>query len=402
LWGRRQAVAGADIGACGALGRVHCKGGCGYYGSRSQSRVLARPTTEARSAAAGPKPATPSGELTCTSYDPYIPRPHRDQTAPEASQAGCPPSDRSHVDVIRTLIWMTARQARGATSQSTETPPRGGADTASATAARTTSPAAQSEAVSASGKGGSPHAPDPGRVPPSPIRNSIWRWITAAAVLITILITMFVAVQLIGVVQSALGAVLTVVLYVLFGAVIAFITLQRGLDVDDVVEAARSFTGARWRKSGSAWLADEAPVLAIEPRPVPAVVATEDGEPAATILTGTADGGPSSAPLPTGEDGEPAGTIREGTADGGQFPAPSATGEDGEPNATTRPDTADGGPFPAPSATGEDGEPNATTRPDTADGGPFPAPPAAREEGDPPVPILIAGDDGEPYWRWPI
>jgi hypothetical protein len=309
------------------------------------------------------------------------------------------------VDVIRTLIWMTARQGRGATSQSTKTPPRGGAVTASAPAASTTSPAAQSEAVSASGKGGSPPAPDPGTVPPSPIRNSVWWWIRAAAALITIVITIFVAVQLIGVVQAALGAVLTVVLYVLFGAVIAFITLQRGLDVDDVVEAARSFTGARWRKSDSAWLADEAPALAVEPRPVPAVVATEDGEPAATIRAGTADGGPFPAPSATGEDGEPSATTRPDTADDGPFPAPSATGEDGEPSATTRPDTADGGPFPAPSATGEDGEPSATTRPDTADDGPFPAPPAApaaREEGDPPVPILIAGDDGEPYWRYPI
>jgi predicted PurR-regulated permease PerM len=62
-------------------------------------------------------------------------------------------------------------------------------------------------------------APDPIKGPPADIRTSTWWWIRAAAILVTI----FVAVQLLGMVQSALGALLTVVLYVLFGAVIAFI-----------------------------------------------------------------------------------------------------------------------------------------------------------------------------------
>jgi predicted PurR-regulated permease PerM len=55
--------------------------------------------------------------------------------------------------------------------------------------------------------------------PPATIPASTWWWIRAAAILVTI----FVAVQLLGVVQSVLSAVLTVVLYVVFGAVIAFI-----------------------------------------------------------------------------------------------------------------------------------------------------------------------------------
>src|ERR1700694_1786618 len=62
-------------------------------------------------------------------------------------------------------------------------------------------------------------APDLVQRPPADIRRSTWWWIRAAAILITI----FVAVQLLGMVQSVLGALLTVVLYVLFGAVIAFI-----------------------------------------------------------------------------------------------------------------------------------------------------------------------------------
>ncbi|MGH7723051.1 MAG: AI-2E family transporter [Candidatus Dormibacteria bacterium] len=51
------------------------------------------------------------------------------------------------------------------------------------------------------------------------MRNSTWWWIRAAAVLVTV----FVAVQLLTVVQSVLGVILTVILYILFGAVIAFI-----------------------------------------------------------------------------------------------------------------------------------------------------------------------------------
>ena len=66
---------------------------------------------------------------------------------------------------------------------------------------------------------GAKTGPDPVKGPPADIRRSTWWWIRAAAILITI----FVAVQLLGMVQSVLGALLTVVLYVLFGAVIAFI-----------------------------------------------------------------------------------------------------------------------------------------------------------------------------------
>lgn len=62
-------------------------------------------------------------------------------------------------------------------------------------------------------------APDPVKGPPADIRRSTWWWIRAAA----ILVTLYVAVQLLTVAQSVLGAVLTVVLYILFGAVIAFI-----------------------------------------------------------------------------------------------------------------------------------------------------------------------------------
>ncbi len=62
-------------------------------------------------------------------------------------------------------------------------------------------------------------APAPAKGPPADIRRSTWWWIRAAAILVTV----FVGVQLLGMVQSVLGALLTVVLYVLFGAVIAFI-----------------------------------------------------------------------------------------------------------------------------------------------------------------------------------
>ncbi len=60
---------------------------------------------------------------------------------------------------------------------------------------------------------------DPAKGPPADIRRSTWWWVRAAAILVTI----FVGVQLLGIVQSVLGALLTVLLYVLFGAVIAFI-----------------------------------------------------------------------------------------------------------------------------------------------------------------------------------
>lgn len=60
---------------------------------------------------------------------------------------------------------------------------------------------------------------DPAAGPPLDMRRSAWWWIRAAAILLSI----FLVVQLLGVVQSFLSAVLTVLLYVLFGAVIAFI-----------------------------------------------------------------------------------------------------------------------------------------------------------------------------------
>jgi predicted PurR-regulated permease PerM len=60
---------------------------------------------------------------------------------------------------------------------------------------------------------------DPASGPPPDMRQSAWWWIRAAAILLSI----FLAVQLLGVVQSFVAALLKVVLYVLFGAVIAFI-----------------------------------------------------------------------------------------------------------------------------------------------------------------------------------
>jgi predicted PurR-regulated permease PerM len=77
----------------------------------------------------------------------------------------------------------------------------------------------QASGASPNGKRGRSSAPRPDSGPPASIRTSTWWWIRAAAILVTI----FVAVQLIGVVQSVLGAFLTVLIYVLFGAVIAFI-----------------------------------------------------------------------------------------------------------------------------------------------------------------------------------
>ncbi len=55
---------------------------------------------------------------------------------------------------------------------------------------------------------------------PSPgMRSSTWWWVRAAA----ILLSMFLTVQLLGTVRSFLSAILTVLLYLLFGAVIAFL-----------------------------------------------------------------------------------------------------------------------------------------------------------------------------------
>ena len=72
-------------------------------------------------------------------------------------------------------------------------------------------------------RGASSHAAktasDPASGAPSDIRRSTWWWIRAAAILISV----FVSIQLLGDAQTLLGALLTVVLYVIFGAVIAFI-----------------------------------------------------------------------------------------------------------------------------------------------------------------------------------
>jgi predicted PurR-regulated permease PerM len=62
-------------------------------------------------------------------------------------------------------------------------------------------------------------APAPPAGPPADIRRSTWWWVRAAAILGTI----FIAIQLLGVVRSFVEALLTVLLYILFGAVIAFI-----------------------------------------------------------------------------------------------------------------------------------------------------------------------------------
>jgi predicted PurR-regulated permease PerM len=87
---------------------------------------------------------------------------------------------------------------------------------ASTTEARTASPTPVA-ADAANGKATAPA--DHANEPPPDMRQSAWWWIRTAAILGSI----FLAIQLLGVVQSFLGAILTVVLYVLFGAVIAFI-----------------------------------------------------------------------------------------------------------------------------------------------------------------------------------
>src|ERR1035437_8094719 len=76
------------------------------------------------------------------------------------------------------------------------------------------------EGTTDTGKAAAAAAPaSRGEGPPPDIRRSAWWWIRAAAILGSI----FIAVQLLGIVQSVLGAFLTVVLYVIFGAVIAFL-----------------------------------------------------------------------------------------------------------------------------------------------------------------------------------
>jgi predicted PurR-regulated permease PerM len=114
---------------------------------------------------------------------------------------------------------MTERQPRATGAQSSTNPSRGGAGAGRASGASTGARAPQASGASANGKREQSSAPGPVGGPPVSIRTSTWWWIRAAAILVTI----FVAIQLLGVVQSVLGAFLTVLLYVLFGAVIAFI-----------------------------------------------------------------------------------------------------------------------------------------------------------------------------------
>jgi predicted PurR-regulated permease PerM len=73
--------------------------------------------------------------------------------------------------------------------------------------------------TAAGGNAAGPAPEDPAKGPPLSMRNSAWWWIRAAAILLTV----FLAVQLLSAVQSFFSGVLTVVLYILFGAVIAFI-----------------------------------------------------------------------------------------------------------------------------------------------------------------------------------
>jgi predicted PurR-regulated permease PerM len=105
---------------------------------------------------------------------------------------------------------MTERQGRGGTPRTSRTV---AAEASEGVAAASSVPAPSNgnTAVDA--------GDDPGKGPPRAMRSSAWWWIRAAA----ILLTLYLAVQLLGAVRSFLGAVLTVLLYVLFGAVIAFI-----------------------------------------------------------------------------------------------------------------------------------------------------------------------------------
>jgi predicted PurR-regulated permease PerM len=87
---------------------------------------------------------------------------------------------------------------------------------ASTTEAR---PASATRVADAATNGKATAPVDHANGPPPDIRQSAWWWIRTAAILGSI----FLAIQVLGVVQSFLAAILTVVLYVLFGAVIAFI-----------------------------------------------------------------------------------------------------------------------------------------------------------------------------------
>jgi predicted PurR-regulated permease PerM len=79
-------------------------------------------------------------------------------------------------------------------------------------------------------------AQDPRQGPPADIRRSTWWWVRAAAILGTI----FIAIQLLGVVRSLVDALLTVLLYVLFGAVIAFIAGPVVQALEDRLHAPRT------------------------------------------------------------------------------------------------------------------------------------------------------------------
>jgi predicted PurR-regulated permease PerM len=98
---------------------------------------------------------------------------------------------------------MTAPQARDDASRRARTAPE------VPIAART----------AAGGNAAAPAPEDPAMGPPASMRNSAWWWIRAAAILLTV----FLTVQLLNAVQSFFSGVLTVVLYILVGAVIAFI-----------------------------------------------------------------------------------------------------------------------------------------------------------------------------------
>jgi predicted PurR-regulated permease PerM len=105
---------------------------------------------------------------------------------------------------------MTERQARGSAART--------AETAAADAQRDVDAADPATALS-NGKAAVPAPRDPGKGPPPAMRASTWWWIRAAAILLSV----YLAVQLLGTARSFLSAILTVLLYVLFGAVIAFL-----------------------------------------------------------------------------------------------------------------------------------------------------------------------------------
>lgn len=94
--------------------------------------------------------------------------------------------------------------------------PRTAAHQRSGSRSERSSAAAGPEAESASLE---PAPPGTAPAPVSDLHRRTWWWIRAAAIVVTI----FVSLQLLGVVRSALAALLSVVLYLLFGAVISFI-----------------------------------------------------------------------------------------------------------------------------------------------------------------------------------